>query len=80
MQVLLIFGLEMCVMNPHVVRALGGFQHMVARQITGRHPQRLSDRVWEYPPLETAIHEAGFEEMEAYVLKSHNNVIQYIVT
>ena len=27
--------------------------------------QRLLDEIWEYPPLETAIHEGGVEEMEA---------------
>ena len=59
---------------------LGGFQHRVAQWITGRQPWRLLDGVWEYPPLDTAIQEAGFEEMEAYVLKSHNTVLQYIVT
>ena len=34
----------------------------------------------EYPPLKTAMEEAGFEDMGAYVLKSQNTVVQYIAT
>ena len=41
--------------------------------------QRL-DGSWEYPPLETEMEEAGFDEMGAYVLKRKNTVAQYIVT
>ena len=61
MQTVLIFWAEMWAMTPRVVRALGVFQHRVARRITGRHPRRLLDGVWEYPPLDMAIQEAGFE-------------------
>ena len=60
-QAVLIFRSEMWAITPVMVRALGGFQHRVSRCITGRKPQRLLDRVWEYPHLETAIQEAGFE-------------------
>ena len=56
----------------------GGFQHRLARRITGRQPWRLLYRSWEYPPLETAIQEAGFEEVEAYMLRRRNEVTQYI--
>ena len=35
--------------------------------------------IWEYPPLETATEEAGFEEIGACVLKRQNTVAQYIV-
>ena len=45
-QALLLLGEEMWVMNPHMGRALGGFQHRVARQITERQPQRLVDGIW----------------------------------
>ena len=36
------------------------------------------DGSWEYPPLETVMEEAGFEEMGAYFLKRQNTVAQYI--
>ena len=50
----------------------GGLQHKVAGLITGRHPRRLLYGRWEYPPMETAMQEAGFEEMEDYAPKRHN--------
>ena len=65
--------------NPHTGRALGFFQHRVARRITGRQPWQIQDESFEYPPLEEAIQEAGLEEVEAYVLRRKNMVAQYIV-
>ena len=47
----IIFGLETWVMTPHMGQVLGFFQYRVARQITVRHPQRIQERRWEYPPL-----------------------------
>ena len=38
------------------------------------------DGIWEYPPLETAMEETGFEEMGTYALKRQNTVTQYIAT
>ena len=38
------------------------------------------DGSWEYPPLDTAMEEVGFDEMGEYVLKRKNQVVQYIVT
>ena len=58
MQSVHVFGAETWVMNPRVRRALGAFQDRVSQWITGRQPRRLLDRVWEYTPPETAIHEA----------------------
>ena len=39
-QVVLIYRSEMWIMNFCIVWSLGGFQHRVARIITGRQPQR----------------------------------------
>ena len=38
------------------------------------------DRIWEYPTLETAMQEAGFEEVYAYMPKRQNAFTQNIVT
>ena len=73
-QVVIIFGDEKWVITPRIVRALGGVQH---RDI-GRQPQRLLDGSWDYPHLETLMQEAGFEDVELYVLKRQNTVVQYI--
>ena len=68
-QVVILFGLETWVTNPHMGRDLGGFQYMMARRITQRHPQQIQNGIWEYPPppLEEAIREAVLEEMEVCV-------------
>ena len=42
--------------------------------------RRLLEWIWEYPSLETATQEAGFEEMKAYVKNMQNTVTQYIAT
>ena len=75
-QAVLIFGAEMWVMNLRIGRALGGFQHRFVQQITGRKPRLVLDGIWDYPSLETAIQELGFEEMEEYLMKRQNKVAQ----
>ena len=77
-QKVLLFGSEMWVMTPHMGRVLGSFHHRADRRITGRQPKQQGDRVWDYPPLETAMEEAGFEYMGAFVMKRNNTVAQYI--
>ena len=62
-QVVLIFGAETWVMTPCMGRYLGGFQHKVAQWITGRQTKRLLDGSRQYPPLDTAMQEVGFEYM-----------------
>ena len=54
-------------MTPHTSQALGGFHHIVDRQITGRQPRRIQGVSWEYLYLEEAMWEARLEEVEAYV-------------
>ena len=39
LKAVLIFGVEIWVMNPHMGRALGGVQHSLAQRITGRQPR-----------------------------------------
>ena len=61
-------------------RALGGFQHRVSQLTMGRQLWRHPDNIWEYPPLEEEIKEAGLEEVETYIPRRQNMVAQYIVT
>ena len=56
----------------------GGGRHRVVRRITGKQPWGHLDGSWEYPPLEAAMQEVGFEEVEMYVLSRRNMVGQYI--
>ena len=50
-QVVLIFGYETWVLTPHMVRMMRGFQHRVARWLTGKQPRQPSDGEWDYPTL-----------------------------
>ena len=77
-QAVLIFGLETWVMPPCMGWDLEGFQERVAININERQPKRQTYGSWEYPPLETEMQEARFEEMGECVLKSQNTVAQYI--
>ena len=47
LQAVLLFRSETWVMTPCMGRVLGGFQHRVAKQITGRQPRRLLDGSWD---------------------------------
>ena len=69
MQEVLLFGLETWITTPCIGQDIGGFQHRVAIQITERQPKRQVDGSCEYPPMETVMQEAGFEDMGEYVLK-----------
>ena len=60
-QAVLIFGSETWVLTPRMGRALGIFQHRVARRITGRHTKRQDEGGWEYTRLLAVIEEVGFE-------------------
>ena len=79
MQAVLLFGSEMWVLTLCMGRSLGsplGWQG----GLRGRHLNQWEDGGWYYPPMETAMEEAGFDEMVAYALKRNNTVAQYIAT
>ena len=54
-----------------------GFQHRVARWLTGKQPRQLLDGGWESLLLGEAIWEVGMEEVEEYITQWQNMVIQY---
>ena len=61
-------------------RVLGGFHHRVACRITGWQPLKGWYGGQVYTPLEDAMAEAGFQEMETYVSLHQNTVAKYIAT
>ena len=48
-QSVLLFGYEMWLVTPHMVRTLGRLHHRVSHWITGKQPRQLPDSGWEYP-------------------------------
>ena len=79
-QAVLLFGSETWILNPCMERALGSLQHRVAQQINGRKPRMREEGGWEYPPLTSAMEEAGFEEIRVYIKNRQNTVAKYIST
>ena len=73
-QAMLLFGLEMWVLTPHMEWSLGSFQHRVVRQITGSQPRRLGGRGRAYPPLTSHMEEAGFKNIGVYIQNRQNTV------
>ena len=71
----LLFMSETWVLTPCMGRALGSFQHGVARRITWRHTKIREEWVLEYLPLVASMEEAVFEEIGGYSLKSQNTVV-----
>ena len=79
-QEVLLFGAETWVLTPSMERALSSLQYRVAQRLTGRQPRRRGYGSWEYPPLEDAMVEAGFEGFGKYIMRRQNTVVQYIAT
>ena len=49
-QAVLISGLDKWVVNPCIVRALGGFNNRLYHLLIGNQPQRQADGIWDEPP------------------------------
>ena len=79
-QAVLLFGAETWVVTPCIVKALEGFHTQVARRLTGKFPQRTTDRKWRYASASAAREAADFLTMEEYVRRRQNTVAQYIAT
>ena len=79
-QAVLLYGAETWVLTPWMKRDLDSFQHRVARRLTWRQTRRRGDGSWEYPPLDEAMGEAGFDGIMMPITRRHNRVAQYIVT
>ena len=70
----LLYGSDMWVISPRIVRKMGGFHHKVVRRLTRRQPRRKMDGTWVHLPLEEAMSEAGIHEVENYVTRHRNTV------
>ena len=79
-EAVLLLGTEMWVLTPQTERALSSFHHRVVQWLTRRNPNRKGKGRWEYPPLVTAMEEAGFEDIRVYITRRKNTASQYIAT
>ena len=67
-------------MKPLIGRVLGRFHHRVSRRLMRRQYWRVRYIVWVYPPPYDVMSEAGFQEVETYVSRCQNTVVQFIAT
>ena len=79
-QAVLLFGLEMWVLTPRMERSLSRFQHRVAQRLTRRHPRRIKEGRWEYPPMAEAMEESGSEGIGFYITRRQKTGAQYFWT
>ena len=75
-----VFGVETCVVTPHMRRVLRGFQDQVEQRLMGGLPQKRSDGGYKYTLAEAAREEARFNLMDTYIQRRQNTVAQYIAT
>ena len=73
-QAALLFGSETWVISQNIARMLGGFNHRVIHQMTGRQPRCKVDGSQVYSPLEEATAAEGLEEVKTYVACRYNKV------
>jgi len=80
-QAVLLYGAETWSVTPVMLRALRGFHHRVARQLTGKVGRYLprEDR-WVYPPIDEALEEAGLFPIEVYLNRRQNHLVDYVAT
>ena len=75
-----LYGLETWFITSCIGRILGGFHHRVACRLTGRRSWQGRDIVCVYPLIEAAMTEAELQEVDTYVFRRHNTVVQFIAT
>lgn len=80
-QAVLLYGAETWAVSPAMLKALEGFHHRVARQLTGKVGRYLprEDR-WYYPPIEEALEEAGLFPIKVYIDRRQNTLVDHVAT
>jgi hypothetical protein len=75
------YGTETWDATDEVFAALAGFQHRVARRLSGRTPCyiRRTDK-WVYPPIEEALAATGMATIDSTVLARQSFLVDRIAT
>jgi len=80
-QAVLLFGSETWVLTPPMLKALEGFHHRVARQLTGKVSRYLPrEDQWVYPLIDEVLAEAGLFKLEVYIHCRQNRIVDYVST
>jgi hypothetical protein len=79
-QAVLLYGCKAWTVTPRMLRVLEGFHHKVARRISGKMARQTANGTWYYPPLRTALEEAGLFPIQEYIRRRQATLAQYIAT
>ena len=79
-QAVLLFGSEMWAMTPRLEKALKGFHHWAVWRMAGMIPKHQWGGSWMYPPIGAAMEKVGLDDIEVYIARFQNMVVQYIMT
>jgi hypothetical protein len=79
-QLVLLYGSESWVLTTPMLNVLNGFQHRIARRISGLMATREDDKTWHYPPIKRALEIAGLYSISEYISKRHTTLASYVAT
>lgn len=80
-QSVLLYGSETWVITPVMLRALEGFHHRVARQLTGLVGRYLPrEDKWVYAPTEEVLRKAGLFPMSEYLSRRQRRCADYVAS
>ena len=77
-QYVLLFRSYIWVVMTRILRAVGSLHNWATLRISGRMPQQLRNRVWDYPPIWEALVGAVMEIIVVYVTHHQNTMSKYI--
>jgi hypothetical protein len=78
-QAVLLYGCETWTVTKSMLRVLEGFHHKCAHRISGLMARQTAAG-WYYPPLATAMAEAGLYPIQEYIRRRQSTIAQYIAT
>ena len=73
-QAVLLFGLEMWVMNPRLEKSLEGFHLQAISKMVGMVPKHQRDGTCVCPPIGAALATVGLDKIEMYIARLQNMV------
>ena len=80
-QAVLLYRSETWYLTPALLARLNGFQIKAGyRMARENRLKRDPDGNWMYPRSEDVLEECGLLKMEAYILRRHNSIAEYVAT
>jgi hypothetical protein len=78
-QAVLLFGSEMWNLVPSGMACLEGFHLKAAWRMSGSHPWKRPDGMWEYPNSEKVLQDVGLQRISHYIGMRRQHIANFIV-